>query len=195
MTQILLRTLRDVVGGVGPANGRVKATYWAGNRAASTVDGSSVVASETFETMFVNGKAIRPINLEPTDSTKCVKWEISFGSQARLVRYTTIPNSNTPVEFNDLVIVDPDTYLPVSTTPTLVDTITNIVRTEVAENPVSPEAVAEAVEDYMIENPIDAATAADLETAIEAHREEPTPHKAYDLDIPSLTVLFENGLV
>jgi hypothetical protein len=34
-----------------------------------------------------------------------------------------------------------------------------------------------------------------LAAALDEHRNEEEPHKAYDLDLPSLTVLFENGLV
>ena len=195
MTQILLRTLRNVVGGVGPANGRIKATYWAGNRPAFTTDGGTVVGSETFETMVVNGKAIRPINLEPTNNTKCVKWEISFGSQSNIVKYTTIPNSSTPVEFEDLQEVNPETYLPVIVTPTLAETISDIVHDELLTYPVPTEAIESAVDEYLTEHPIDAVDQAALEAAIAEHKNEPEPHKAYDIDIPSLTLLFENGLI
>lgn len=31
--------------------------------------------------------------------------------------------------------------------------------------------------------------------ALQDHIDDPTPHEAYDIDIPSLSVLFENGLV
>jgi len=34
-----------------------------------------------------------------------------------------------------------------------------------------------------------------ISEAIQEHADAPTPHKAYDLDMPSLTVLFENGLL
>lgn len=34
-----------------------------------------------------------------------------------------------------------------------------------------------------------------IDSAIEAHVEAPTPHKAYDVDMPSLSIIFENGLV
>lgn len=168
MTQILLRTLQEVSGGVAPANGRLKATFWAGNRPASVAVDGSVVSSETFETLFVNGKAIRPIILPPTDVDKCVKWEISFGTQSSIVRYTTIPDSSTPVEFGELVIVDPNTYLPADLTPTLVQTITNIVEQEVEAHPPSQEQINEAVEAYLTANPIDSITQAELSSAISA---------------------------
>lgn len=56
------------------------------------------------------------------------------------------------------------------------------------------EFVGEAVEDWFAANPEGVVSPATLEAAMQAHKDEPTPHKAYDLDIPSLTVLFENGL-
>lgn len=34
-----------------------------------------------------------------------------------------------------------------------------------------------------------------IDEAIEEHANAPEPHKAYDLDIPSLTLIFENGLL
>lgn len=34
----------------------------------------------------------------------------------------------------------------------------------------------------------------DTSDAIEAHIQDPTPHPAYD-DLPSITLLFENGLI
>lgn len=52
-----------------------------------------------------------------------------------------------------------------------------------------------AVEDWFATNTDAVVSPETLEDALQEHREEPTPHKAYDLDMPSLTVLFENGLV
>lgn len=39
------------------------------------------------------------------------------------------------------------------------------------------------------------ATEGFVTSAIQEHREEAEPHEAYDVDMPSLSVLFENGLV
>jgi len=33
-----------------------------------------------------------------------------------------------------------------------------------------------------------------ISEAVQAHADAPQPHKAYDVDMPSLSVLFENGL-
>lgn len=52
-----------------------------------------------------------------------------------------------------------------------------------------------ALDNWFAENTGAVVSPATLDEALNTHREEPTPHTAYDLDIPSLTVLFENGLV
>lgn len=51
------------------------------------------------------------------------------------------------------------------------------------------------VQEYISELPEAAVTHEDLDVALEEHRNEETPHKAYDQDIPSLSLIFENGLV
>lgn len=33
-----------------------------------------------------------------------------------------------------------------------------------------------------------------MASAMRSHVNNPTPHKAYDIDMPNLTLLFENGL-
>ena len=54
---------------------------------------------------------------------------------------------------------------------------------------ISPELIAEAVEDYFDANPPTGG-----EPLLVAHLADETPHPVYD-DIPSLTLLFENGLM
>lgn len=51
-----------------------------------------------------------------------------------------------------------------------------------------------AVERYFEENPVSGVTAEYVQAQLQAHREEPTPHTAYDVDIPSLSILFQNGI-
>ena len=55
--------------------------------------------------------------------------------------------------------------------------------------------IGTAVDEWFDENAETIVSPESLEAAITAHKNEEEPHKAYDLDIPSLTVLFENGLV
>lgn len=55
--------------------------------------------------------------------------------------------------------------------------------------------IEEIVQEYISELPEAAVTQEDLDDALEDHRNEELPHKAYDEDIPSLTLIFENGLV
>lgn len=42
--------------------------------------------------------------------------------------------------------------------------------------------------------PIGVAGNGDSSVALQAHINSDTPHPAYDVDLPSLTLLFENGL-
>lgn len=55
--------------------------------------------------------------------------------------------------------------------------------------------IGSAVDEWFDQNAGTIVSPDTLEEAISAHKNEAEPHKAYDLDIPSLTVLFENGLV
>lgn len=57
------------------------------------------------------------------------------------------------------------------------------------------EFVGESVDQWFTDHPQSVVSPENLAAAIQAHEEDPEPHKAYDLDIPSLSVLFENGLV
>ncbi|UDL16440.1 hypothetical protein SEA_ZOOMAN_199 [Microbacterium phage Zooman] len=56
------------------------------------------------------------------------------------------------------------------------------------------EFVGDSVDQWFQDHPESVVSPASLSAAIEAHENDPEPHKAYDLDMPSLTVLFENGL-
>lgn len=57
------------------------------------------------------------------------------------------------------------------------------------------EFVGESVDQWFQDHPENVVSPASLSEAIEAHENDPTPHKAYDIDMPDLTLLFENGLV
>lgn len=59
---------------------------------------------------------------------------------------------------------------------------------------VSEEAIEEAVNDYLQANPPQGVSPAYVQDALLAHKQENDPHDAYDIDIPSLSILFQNGL-
>lgn len=59
---------------------------------------------------------------------------------------------------------------------------------------VSESAIQDAVTSYLNENPVTGVTAEYVQDAIQSHRTEPAPHTAYDADIPSLSILFQNGI-
>lgn len=53
--------------------------------------------------------------------------------------------------------------------------------------------IGQAVADYLTEHPLEGATTQYVDGAVADHVESETPHPVYD-NIPSLTLLFENGL-
>jgi hypothetical protein len=57
------------------------------------------------------------------------------------------------------------------------------------------EFVGDSVDQWFQDHPESVVSPASLAAAIQDHENDPEPHKAYDLDIPSLSVMFENGLV
>ncbi|AXC36149.1 hypothetical protein SEA_FORK_41 [Microbacterium phage Fork] len=59
----------------------------------------------------------------------------------------------------------------------------------------SESQIESAINDYFEANPVSGVTAEYVQAAIQAHRIESTPHTAYDVDIPSLSILFQNGIV
>ena len=60
---------------------------------------------------------------------------------------------------------------------------------------VTEAAVQGAVTRYLDENPIPGVSTEYVEDLLFAHETAPTPHSAYDVDIPSLSLLFKNGLI
>ena len=58
---------------------------------------------------------------------------------------------------------------------------------------IDPDAIKDAVNEYL--DGADLATPQYVNDAVEAHRVDPLPHPAYDVDIPDLSLIFENHLV
>lgn len=59
----------------------------------------------------------------------------------------------------------------------------------------SEDAIRAAINDYLASHPVEGVTAEYVQVALQSHREEAAPHTAYDVQIPSLSILFQNGLV
>ncbi|URP22249.1 hypothetical protein SEA_BIG4_216 [Microbacterium phage Big4] len=55
--------------------------------------------------------------------------------------------------------------------------------------------VGDSVDKWFQDHPESVVSPDSLAAAIQDHENDPEPHKAYDLDIPSLSVMFENGLI
>lgn len=111
MTVIALQGLETQLGADGEITGAiVQAQYWAGTAPYIAVDGADVVFPSPITVQIVDGDPASPIDLMPTDAACCVRWDVWYGVH-HLTRYTTIPAVG-PVEFGDLVDVDPATFVP-----------------------------------------------------------------------------------
>lgn len=134
-----------------------------------------IVLPEAF-VVDVNGSF--EIEVDPT--TPLWAWRVvelvPGGSKAR---YFAVPDSDTVVDYADLVEVDLATLEPQAQPEAawwlalqeVEDTIAGI-----EAGTIDPEVVEAAVEEVL-----------------ETHVDSPTPHPVYD-EIPSLTLIFENGL-
>lgn len=92
--------------------GVAKCTPWAGKQAAAEIDGPTFVVPDTLRVPFVNSVPQVPFDLEPTTSDYCWRIIMEFHQpRFRQVRFVAVPMSG-PVAFEDLVQVDPMTFLP-----------------------------------------------------------------------------------
>lgn len=151
MTVVNLVGLETLLGVSGPIDAAlVQMTYWAGTGAFTGVDDEDVTFPPSMRVEIVNGDPVVELSLVPTTAECCLRWEIwTPGHQHVLLRYTSIPASGPPVDFGDLPVVDPASFVPVSPTPTLIQTID----ARIAEVGVPEEQIAEAVSDYLTDNP------------------------------------------
>lgn len=108
--------------------GEVKAVYWAGDAAYTTVVGKDVVTPSRVVVEIVDGEAAAELTLLPTDGSCCVRWTVTHNGTVLFGPvFTTIPDVPT-VTFGDLPVVDPATFAPTDPTPTLLQTIAQIVQ-------------------------------------------------------------------
>lgn len=118
MTSINLRGLETLLGAPGPiSRGLVEATYWAGNAPVTVVTGADVVFPPPIRVDIVDGVPVESLDLVPTGGVCCVRWLVrSFNGGPRVIRFTSVPDDG-PVDFGDLPIVDPATFLPLDPVP------------------------------------------------------------------------------
>ena len=116
-----------------------------------------------------------------------------------------LPTGTGPVDIDDLVTFTGGNSGGVISTPDIWSEQIAAVQATADAASVSAAAALAAVQDieddigavvdeWFEENASTIVSPETLEAAITAHKNEEEPHKAYDLDIPSLAVLFENGL-
>lgn len=123
MTVIDVSLINTIVGGTGPFDGRIVGQPWAGRRAFTKVDGKDVTVPTPVTVQIVAGVPVVPFDLEPSDPDLWC-WKLSVtpkGSSSALVRYVTLPDSDTPIPFGDLVQVDPTSFVPVDPTSTVAE--------------------------------------------------------------------------
>lgn len=112
MTVINLTTLASGLGAPAATDAWVQCTPWSGSRPAVRVSGEQVIVSDTASVRVTLGVPQEALDLEANDSTWC--WKIltyTTSPSARLTRYVNVPASG-PVDFEDLVDVDPATFEP-----------------------------------------------------------------------------------
>lgn len=175
---INLEQLQDILGGTGPVDGVLYATVYRGRRPAIRLDGEQAVFPATVRLTITDGEPTAPLQLDDQLPADCYYY-LKLATQGRnsLVQNVVVPSGSGPVDFADLITVDPTTILPV-------------------EGSIGDQWVAALIADdtSAIHNAL-LAYMGDGEPLLAAHIAADEPHPAYDVDLPSLTVLFENGIV
>lgn len=163
MTIVRLTALERMLGVAGRlTSARVSVEYWAGAGPYLAVDGPTVTFPAPITVPIVDGAPVVPLDLEPWG---CVRWRIT-GNGYRLVRYTAIPETG-PVDFGDLVDVDPATFEQVVVPESVAQMVTRLVSEAVPEIPTAD--VGAAVAAYLAAHPVDTGvTPAALDAAIQA---------------------------
>jgi hypothetical protein len=113
VTLINLRGFIDALPAPVPASGAiVKLQRWAGRAPAVLLDGPAVTFPA--QVQIDAGNLSAAIDVPPTDGRYCIRWTIVARGIANLrpiYRYTAIP-AGGPVDFADLIDVDPMTFQP-----------------------------------------------------------------------------------
>ena len=112
MTVINLTTLASGLGAPAATDAWVQCTPWSGSRPAVRVSGEQVIVSDTASVRVTLGVPEETLDLEPNGITWC--WKIltyTTSPSARLTRYVNVPPTG-PIDFEDLVDVDPATFIP-----------------------------------------------------------------------------------
>ena len=122
MTVVNLTVDETALGGPVGAQGRVTVEYVAGSSRYVSVEGDRVVLPKPVTVRFTAGVLTDPLDLEPTRDVCAAVFVIRPDSGRSLRRVVEIPETG-PVDFGDLVVVDPDLFAPGPPDQTLRDWI------------------------------------------------------------------------
>lgn len=112
MTLINVQPLQVRIGGLVAADATVQLQCWAGDGPAVRSSGSGVIFPPVETVRLTAGVPAAPIDYPATLGTCCVKISVrSAAGVFALERYVEIPEAG-PVDFDDLVDVDPSTFAP-----------------------------------------------------------------------------------
>lgn len=127
-----------------PSRSLVTVTKWAG---ALPIEGAT-------DAFYGVGPEIGDLTLplDETDGTFCYRFVVETpATLEEIVHFATLAPGVT-INFRDLPLVDPYSFAPVDATPTLIETIEQVI----ADNPpvIDPADIADAVDDYFLANPL-----------------------------------------
>ncbi|MBZ4486279.1 pyocin knob domain-containing protein [Microbacterium sp. cx-55] len=117
MTLINLRGLIDALPAPAPIDAAtVRIQRWSGHAPAVIIDGPGVTFPANVAVTIASGLPDETIDVPPTDGRYCIRWTITapLRGLAPVYRYTSIPPAG-PVDFADLIDVDPTTFAPSGT--------------------------------------------------------------------------------
>lgn len=110
MTLINLQALQVRLGGLVGTDATLQLQCWADDGAAVRVSGADVIFPVLETVKLAAGVPAKPIDYPATLGTCCVKVTVRAGAFL-LERYVAVPEAG-PVDFDDLVDVDPSTFAP-----------------------------------------------------------------------------------
>ena len=126
--------VRDLAlgGDIPAAKGSVSVVYRDGRGVipAYDVDGVKVIFGGEIKVPFEDGELAAPLDVPPTIAGELyarVTVENTTNGRRLVSRNVAIPATG-PIDFGDLVIVDPQTFAPVVLTPSLQQTIETVAR-------------------------------------------------------------------
>lgn len=131
-TTVDLTAALTALGGDDPVrSGRVEVTYWAAGGPFVDVTGPQVTFSPPISVRVIDGAPEAPLQLASTGGDRCVRWDVydHVSGRALLGVFTAIPDVEA-VAFGDLPRVDPSTFEPVESSPSLLELIVQVVRGE-----------------------------------------------------------------